>query len=388
MDKNLRCDILVISGHFGGSFFGTQGRISLEDFEKKSCQSSLFHRAKEVFLFGCNTLAGKTQDHRTPEEYIRVLIADNFSQAEAELIAAFRYSPVGVTFHDRMSNVFSGVPRVYGFSSVGPSGANVEGMLDDYFFKKKNYASYIDSLKPSANEELLQSLKWTAIVQTQGAKVSASEVSPRCVFEDPKNGDSKKLRLAQELLMDPKRRFEHLGAVSSYLLRGGRTGGSRQQEVQMMRELYKDQGLKQEMHKIIDQGLKGYPTVRLEMISIGKYLGWLSLEDQNKIAQEVVGDLYKDGLTQEELDQVASIGSLAGLYLTWGMVKDFIRDQNVLKSFVYVKPQDPEIHWALVEGMKNDTDPDVRRSAARALSHINPQDPKIQQELARLRPAN
>ncbi len=57
------CDILLISGHFGGSFFGQSGlRLSLEDLEKYSCDSDcagILKQPKEVFLFGCNTLATK-----------------------------------------------------------------------------------------------------------------------------------------------------------------------------------------------------------------------------------------------------------------------------------------------------------------------------------------
>ena len=61
--QGIRCDVLVISGHFGGSFFGSSRlRLSLEQLERRSCRSScdgILRHPKEVFLFGCNTTAGK-----------------------------------------------------------------------------------------------------------------------------------------------------------------------------------------------------------------------------------------------------------------------------------------------------------------------------------------
>ena len=132
--KDIQCDVLIISGHFGGRFFGKSGHsLSTALLEEKSCDSKcsgILHKPKEVFLMGCNTLAGKHRDHRTQEEYTRALIDDGFSQTEAQEIAAFRYSPIGNDMHSRMRNVFAGVEKVYGFNSVGRSGKTVKPLLE------------------------------------------------------------------------------------------------------------------------------------------------------------------------------------------------------------------------------------------------------------------
>ena len=64
--KGVECDILVISGHFGGSFFGSSGlHLGLTELQSRSCQQAcdgILKKPKEVFLFGCNTTAGKDQD--------------------------------------------------------------------------------------------------------------------------------------------------------------------------------------------------------------------------------------------------------------------------------------------------------------------------------------
>ena len=80
--SGFQCDTLVISGHFEGSFFGSSGyRLSLSELQRGSCQEScsgILKKSKEGFLFGCNTTAGKTADHRSSEEYTRLLIENTY----------------------------------------------------------------------------------------------------------------------------------------------------------------------------------------------------------------------------------------------------------------------------------------------------------------------
>ena len=96
------CDVLVISGHFGGTFFGASGlRLPMETLEKNTCNtdcSGIINNPKEVFLFGCNTLSSKAKDRRSPEEYFNVLLADGFTLQQAEQVVAYRYSLLGDSF--------------------------------------------------------------------------------------------------------------------------------------------------------------------------------------------------------------------------------------------------------------------------------------------------
>jgi len=67
--QNLRCDVLVISGHFdggidgGNEFFSEQVEarefLPVAEMERASCSADdhgIFANLKEVYLFGCNTL--------------------------------------------------------------------------------------------------------------------------------------------------------------------------------------------------------------------------------------------------------------------------------------------------------------------------------------------
>jgi hypothetical protein len=109
--KNIRCDILLISGHFAGRFFSDTSDISLgtDQLIKKSCDKTcenILSSPKEVFLLGCNTLADKKRDKRTPEQYLQVLLDDHFSLAHSSMIVEQRYGKYGPTYKNTMRRVF------------------------------------------------------------------------------------------------------------------------------------------------------------------------------------------------------------------------------------------------------------------------------------------
>ena len=73
-----QCDVLIISGHFGGLFFGEakSNLLELSTLESAACSKScdgILRRPKEVFLMGCNTLANHSKDHRTLAQYLDLL---------------------------------------------------------------------------------------------------------------------------------------------------------------------------------------------------------------------------------------------------------------------------------------------------------------------------
>lgn len=68
-ESGVVCDVLIVSGHFGGEFFGhSKLTLGTKKLEKYSCQNScsgITQTPIEVFLFGCNTLAGKPNENPT-----------------------------------------------------------------------------------------------------------------------------------------------------------------------------------------------------------------------------------------------------------------------------------------------------------------------------------
>jgi len=166
--KNYSCDILVISGHFGGIFFGSSGyALPTELMEEKSCQKScpgILSNVKEIFLFGCNTLANKKKDSRSYTDYLNVLLDDGMARETAERVVASRYSPLETPFYARMNFIFSGSDTIYGFDELSPLGKYIRKPLQKYFQSiNKNFGSYNNYLnqnkhKRQNNTELFQHL--------------------------------------------------------------------------------------------------------------------------------------------------------------------------------------------------------------------------------------
>ena len=165
-EKDYRCDILVISGHFGGTFFGESNySLPTELMEEKACKKNcpgILNELKEIFLFGCNTLADKKRDHRSNSEYLQVLLDDGMARGVAERVVAARYSPLETPFYKRMNFIFSGSETVYGFNELSPLGVHIKTPLRRYFQSiNRQFGSYTDYLKRGAykrsrNTELFQ----------------------------------------------------------------------------------------------------------------------------------------------------------------------------------------------------------------------------------------
>lgn len=205
---DVQCDILVISGHFSGRFFSDYNSIldfSQEQMEKATCENScsgIMQKPKEVFLFGCNTLAEKELDHRNPEEYFNVLINDGFTSEEAERMVQTRYGEWGSSFKDIMIRSFKGVPHIYGFNSTSPLGAVIQPYLANYLQEVSNYAQHLEELSSTKNTTLKSHLGQFPLVETSG-QVGHSEVSENiCSMKYHSNTSSEKFQIVEKLLSD------------------------------------------------------------------------------------------------------------------------------------------------------------------------------------------
>ena len=139
--RKIRCDMLVISGHYdgGNEFFSEHAEASeylpVAEMERASCSAScstLFSQLKEVYLFGCNTLNPERQNN-VPAAIARDLAVSGRSAADSERIAQTLSARYGDSSRDRMRQIFPSVPVIYGFSSVAPLGPTAAANLSRYF---------------------------------------------------------------------------------------------------------------------------------------------------------------------------------------------------------------------------------------------------------------
>ncbi len=152
------CDLLVISGHFGGLFFGENisQTLSLQQLlqarEQNNCPSIL-DQPRAVFLMGCNTLSSKTPDHRSVNDYLRILVGDGFPLNLAQQVAASRYLNFGQSISDLMTSIFRKSQMIVGFDSTGPLGAAAAPLLDAAF----GHSLLNDKQKTGMSSEALRS---------------------------------------------------------------------------------------------------------------------------------------------------------------------------------------------------------------------------------------
>ena len=137
-EKRVRCDVLLISGHFdGGTEFYTdrlddREYLPVEEMERVACSEScpgLFSQLKEVYLMGCNTL--NPHPMRTvPGEIVRSLVGAGASPADAQRNADALGERYGESNRDRMRQIFKDVPVIYGFSGKAPLGRYAGPILE------------------------------------------------------------------------------------------------------------------------------------------------------------------------------------------------------------------------------------------------------------------
>src|SRR5437660_3647692 len=139
--QGIKCDVLVISGHYdgGNEFFSDQldarEFLPVAEMERVSCSDScpgLFSQLKEVYLFGCNTLNPEANASASAE-IGRSLIRSGHSRAEADRLSRALSARHGESSRDRMRLIFKDVPVIYGFSSVAPLGPTAASFLGRYF---------------------------------------------------------------------------------------------------------------------------------------------------------------------------------------------------------------------------------------------------------------
>jgi hypothetical protein len=118
--QGIRCDLLVISGHFDGStaFYSDQVAVSeflpVAEMERASCSDScpgLFSQLEEVYLFGCNTLNADATKSMS-SEVKRSLVRAGHSQVEAARLARTLDQRHAESSRDRMRRIFINVPVI------------------------------------------------------------------------------------------------------------------------------------------------------------------------------------------------------------------------------------------------------------------------------------
>ncbi|MEO5764215.1 MAG: hypothetical protein ABIR52_02820, partial [Casimicrobiaceae bacterium] len=93
--QGVKCDVLIVSGHFddGSEFYSdrvdSHDRLPVAELERAVCApgcAGLFAQLKEVYLFGCNTLNADALRFASGQA-VRSLVRAGYSAADADALA-------------------------------------------------------------------------------------------------------------------------------------------------------------------------------------------------------------------------------------------------------------------------------------------------------------
>ena len=386
---DLRCDVVVYSAEFAGTFFGAYGTaLSLADMEEASCQArcdGLFHAPREVFLLGCNTLATKDQDNRTPAQYLEVLLDHGFDRATAERVVATRYGPLGPSFRESLRRIFADVPRLYGFSSVAPAGEHTAPLLERYIRAKGDYRRYLDQADrdTGGNSELLAAFHGTGLVQTTGltrAEPAARDRDQICRLYDERETVAARLRIIKQLMARPDF-LAFLPTIQVFI--------ARHPPAQMAvdeRDLFDDirhsGAARDELLRLVHA--LDVSALQLELAHVARHLGWLTPAEFRALALDAAHQLLQRPLTTEIVDIVCQVPHHEPLRDEFGsddLPPRLFELAEGIRLVDCLAPTDPRVSARLVPAL-DEPELSTRLWAAYALSRRLPLDDAVLTRIA------
>lgn len=293
----VRCDVLVISGHFDGVDEFFSDRLEVREFlpvselERASCSGAcpgLFSQLKEVHLYGCNTLNPAPLTSASAE-VLRSLVREGHSPKEAQRQLQQLTAAHGETSRDRMRQIFAGVPVIYGFSSTAPLGPVAAGALDRFF----RGGGAADIASGHASGRLLGAFSTFGMAAAEGLDPAGPEADTRadmCRFADDRVPTAGKLGFVHELLQRP------VGEPRLYLERIRRLVASVSEAERQVPDIAREFADIAEDSAARDRFL-GYarrvdePPVRVRMLDVAHDLGWLDDAARWQELAQMLGEL-------------------------------------------------------------------------------------------------
>jgi hypothetical protein len=311
--QHVRCDVLIISGHFNGEEFFSEHLDSNEflpvaEMERASCSNScpgLFSQLKEVYLFGCNTLNAEAGISASAE-IARTMIRAGRSKADAERVSRALNARHSESNRDGMRRIFVNVPAIYGFSSVAPVGATAASTLNRYFHS----ASSTEVGSGRVNARLLGQFSTNRMTVAAGMRASDPRAGYRqevCQFVDDRLSPAQTLAFIHQMLgrdMSEVRMF--LDRIESFA--ASLTESERQTPsfIDAFDELANDQPARERFLAFARDADER--PLRARMIKLAHKLGWLSADGERDELVRLAQDLLAGGrIGSADVDLVCSL---------------------------------------------------------------------------------
>ena len=312
----VRCDILVISGHYdgGNEFFSDQLNVReylpVAEMERVSCSDScpgLFSQLKEVYLFGCNTLNPEAL-RSASAEVVRSLVRGGMQRTDAERLARSLNAGHGESARDRMRLVFKDVPEIYGFSSVAPLGPQAAATIGKYF--QANGTGEVGTGR--VNSRLLGQFSANSMVVTRGMTDADPYAAIRrdvCQFADERLSDAQRLTFIHQLLQ--RRMAEvrmYLDRIETYAATLATRDRKAPDTAQALEAIASDRAARDrylDFARDADQR-----AVRVRMLDVAQKLGWLSPTELRAEQLRMIDEmLARNDVGAGDVDLVCSLNA-------------------------------------------------------------------------------
>ncbi len=284
--QGIRCDVLVVSGHYDGRsvFFSdrldVQEHLPVVELERVTCSDScpgLFSRLKEVYLFGCNTLNAEPLNSASAEIGRSLVRAGNSPAGAARLSRALG-ARHGESSRDQMRQIFKDVPLIYGFSSTAPVGPAAGALLGRHF--RAGGGGEVASGRASAR--LLEQFRAHSMVTTRGMGESDPQATYRqdvCSFADDRVTPERRLSFVHGLLgrdMAEVRMF--LDRIEKSVESLGDAERRSPLVAGVLADIAGDDAARTRFLTFARDA--DQPVVRARMLALAHDLGWLTLEEE------------------------------------------------------------------------------------------------------------
>jgi hypothetical protein len=325
--QQVKCDMLVISGHFNGNdFFSDQLQVDeylpVAEMERASCSDScpgLFSRLKEVYMFGCDSLNSERMQG-VSAEIVRTLVTGGQSRAEAERVAQMLVDGHAESNRDVMRRVFVNTPAIYGFSSVAPLGATAGPILGRYL--QASSSKEVGSGRP--NQRLLGHFAAHSMSMTTGLRDNEPRAAHRaevCRFVDDRLTAPQKLGFVHAILQrDPAQARMFLDRIERLLATLSSDQRQAPEVAQALAQIARDDRSRDRYLAYARN--TDTASTRVRMTDIAHSLGWLSDGEYRDETARILHDLTSPqrAIGVADVDQICKLnrkgefdGELSGL---------------------------------------------------------------------------
>ena len=285
-----------------------------------------------------------------------------------------------------MSQVFQSSPRIYGFSSIAPSGKTVEPLLKKFLKSStQDYNDFDQSnliLGIQKNKKLFSALKDTAIEQVSGlsfldpARVKAER--PYCYLANEKISRLDKLKYVSQVLLSGHA-LTMIPYIKEFIQELSSQKDQSTEELQILNKISQSERVKSDFNQILSLKGNAYIGLRFGLMSMMMDLKLLTQSEYDTALTQII-DLKKP-ITVEYVNSICSLGFQTDVN------PNLISDENKKDADLYrllgcLKPRNENVLTMIIGIMKNDPDINLKKAAAEALGEIKPSSQRIHMMIA------